>query len=142
MAKSDKKSGYIAIERIRHDGATYRPGEEVELTDAQAEHLLRTKKVALPGGDVAAQALIARQAGELTGRVKDDLEAAQTARDEAAEDREAAAKDLKAAKAERAEAEKVRDEAKALAAEAKADREKAEAERKAVEEAAKKSAKK
>lgn len=150
--KNEEKQTFIALERLRLDGESVMPGEEVELSEAQARHLFKSKKVALPGGDAAASALLQQQAGELQERLKGDFaavkaerEAAEKALDDAkaerteaeavlakaTEEREAAAKDLEAAKTERAEAEKARDETKKLAGQAEKDS-------KAAEKAAKK----
>jgi len=122
--KNEEKQTFIALERLRLDGESVMPGEEVELSEAQARHLFKSKKVALPGGDAAASALLQQQAGELQERLKGDFAAVKA-------EREAAEKALDDAKAERTEAEKLRDETKKLA-------EQAEKDRKAADKAAKK----
>lgn len=118
--KNEQKQTYTVLERLRHDGDRYKPGEEIDLTETEAAPLLRSKTVALPGGDAAAAALLQQQAGEVAERLKGDFEAVKA-------EREAAEKALGEAKAEREAADKARAEAQTLADQAKSDREAAEA---------------
>lgn len=112
MAKKQEdqpKATYLVASPMWHGGDHYKVGELIELTQTEFE-ALPAGTVTAPDGTVTEETVKA-MGEDYVARVKDDLEATQKLRDEAAADLEAATKlradaaaDLEAAKAERAEA--------------------------------------
>ncbi len=79
MAKSKGEvKPYQAEENIHHDGEAYVPGESIDLSDADAEPLLKVKAISPMKPKVAAEPPKGKSEGKSTGKAADKPEDSKT----------------------------------------------------------------